>query len=150
MDPLPFRLMAPGQDVFEGLGVRSVSVKVEGLAHWSEGILTLEWSETQHIDEVSVTSVRSDVVVAPPLAIDIPVDVLAKATVVGGWWRPRLELRARYLDAFAHVPGAKPGRLELRIKLRDRGLAKELAADLEQSIVNHQLATAAERPAIEP
>lgn len=150
MDPLPFRLPVPGLDEIDGLDVTSISVKVEGLAHWSDGILTLEWSETQHIDEVSFSKVRSDVVVTPPLAIDIPIDVLAKATVAGGWWRPRLELRARYVDAFANLPGAKPGRVELRLKWRDRALARQMAAALATAITNHQLATAADRRAIAP
>ncbi len=133
-DPLPFKLSVAGHDDIDGLDVVSLSVKVDGMAHWSEGVLTLEWAETQYIDEVSLVSVRSEVVPQPPLAVDIPVEVLAGATVVGGWWRPRVELRARYLDTFAHIPGARPGRLSLRISRQDRALAKRLVAVLQSAI----------------
>lgn len=136
----------PGHDAIDGLEVVSVWVKVEGMAHWSDGVLTLEWSETQHIDEVSLSKVRSDVVAQSPLAIDISVDVLADATVLGAWWRPRVELRARYLDAFANVPGARPGRLILRIARRDRALAKRLVASLRAAIASHQLTATDEVP----
>ncbi len=134
IDPLPFTLSVAGHDDIDGLGVVSLSVKIDGMAHWSEGVLTLEWAETQYIDEVSIVSVRSEVVPQPPLAVDIPIDVLAGAVLAGGWWRPRVELRARYLDAFAHIPGARPGRVSLRIRRQDRALAKQLVALLQSAI----------------
>lgn len=140
LDPLPFRLPVPGHDDIDGLEVVSVSAKIDGLAHWADGVLTLEWAETQHIDEVSFARVRSDIVAQPPLAVDIPIDTLAGATVAGGWWRPRVELRARYLDAFANIPGARPGRVTLRIKRRDRALAKQLVAVLQSEIAGQALA----------
>ncbi|MEZ4456193.1 MAG: hypothetical protein R2882_06540 [Gemmatimonadales bacterium] len=141
MQPLPFRLAVPGIDDVEGLGARSVSIKVEGLAHWDGEQLTLEWVETHHIDEVSIERVRSEVVAQPSLILDVPMDVLASAGLLGGWWRPRVELRARYLSAFANVPGAKPGRLDLRIGYRHRPVARELVA-----LVNAAIAGAPELP----
>lgn len=140
LDPLPFRLPVAGHDDIDGLEVVSLSVKVDGLAHWSDGVLTLEWAETQHIDEVSFARVRSDIVAQPPLAVDIPIDALASATLAGRWWRPRVELRARYIDAFANIPGARPGRVTLRIKRRDRGLAKQLVDALQSELTSQSLA----------
>lgn len=135
MDPLPFTLRVRGHDAIEGLDVYSISVKVEGLAHWSDdAVLTVEWAETQHIDEVSFDRVRSDVVAQPPLAIDIPIDELAGAVVAGGWWRPRVELKGRYLDTFATLPGSRPGRAALWIRRRDRDRAKQLVAALVLAI----------------
>lgn len=134
MEPLPFRLPAPGLDDVSGLAVVSVTVRVEGLAHWTGEVLVLEWAETHHVDEVSFQKVRSDVVVQPSLTVDVPPAVLAGVEVTGGWWRPRLELRGRYLDLFVHIPGSRPGRLPLRIARRDRALARQLAAELNQAI----------------
>ncbi len=140
MDPLPFTLRVRGHDVIDGLDVFSISVKVEGMASWAPDTgLTLEWAETQHIDEVSFARVSSDVVSQPPLAIDIAVDELAGAAVLGGWWRPRLELKGRYLDTFTHVPGSEPGRVALWIRRRDRGLANQLAATLAHAIADRAL-----------
>ncbi len=134
MDPLPFRLPAPGLDDVSGTAVVSVTVKVEGLAHWTGEVLVLEWAETHHVDEVSLQKVRSDVVVHPSLTVDVPPAVLASVEVTGGWWRPRLELRGRYLDLFVNIPGSRPGRLPLRIARRDRDLARQLAAELNHAI----------------
>ncbi len=140
MDPLPFSLKVRGHDAIDGLDVYSISVKVEGMASWSDGAgLTLEWAETQHIDEVSFTTIRSDVVSEPPLAIDIAVDELAGAAVLGGWWRPRIELKGRYLDTFTNVPGSAPGRVVLWIRRRDRDLAKHLASLLTRAIADHPM-----------
>lgn len=135
MDPLPFTLRVRGHDVIEGLGAFSISVKVEGMASWADDTgLTLEWAETQYIDEMSFTRVSSDVVSQPPLAIDIAVDELAGAAVLGGWWRPRVEFKGRYLDTFTHVPGSQSGRVVLWIQRRDRHLAGQLALALTQAI----------------
>ncbi len=140
MDPLPFSLKVQGHDAIDGLDVFSISVKVEGMAYWSDSTgLTLEWAETQHIDEVSFTRVSSDVVAQPPLAIDIAVDELAAAAVLGGWWRPRMELKGRYLDTFTHVPGSQPGRVVLWIRRRDRDLAKQLASILTRAIADRPM-----------
>lgn len=140
MDSLPFTLRVRGHDVIDGLDVFSISVKVEGMASWADDTgLTLEWAETQHIDEVSFTRVRSDVVSQPPLAIDIAVDELAGVAVLGGWWRPRVELKGRYLDTFTHVPGSQPGRVALWIRRRDRNLANQLASALIQAIAGRPL-----------
>ena len=145
LDPLPFRLGVPGHDAVDGLEVVSISVKVEGLAYWAGGVLTLEWSETQHIDEVSFAAVRSDVVTQPPLAVDIEANQLSSALFKGGWWRPRIELRARYLNVFGDVPGSKPGRLLLRIARRDRALARLLVSQLTEAIANPQLSNPADQ-----
>lgn len=131
MLPLPFTLKVAGHDAIDGFDIVSVSVKVDGIAYWADGMLTLEWAETQHVDEVSLSAVKSDVRSQPPLAIDIPIEVLTRARLLGGWWRPRIELEARYIETFANIPGAKPGRLALFIKRRDRSLAADIIAELE-------------------
>ncbi|MGE0440359.1 MAG: hypothetical protein AB7L66_03700 [Gemmatimonadales bacterium] len=151
MQPLPFRLAVPGIDDVEGLGARSVAIKVEGLAHSDGEQLTLEWVETHHIDEVSIQRVRSEVVAQPGLILDVPTDVLASAACLGGWWRPRVEIRARYLSAFANVPGAKPGRLDLLIARRHRRQARELVALVSAAIAQApELPPASAPAALEP
>lgn len=136
---LPFRLSVPGLDTFDLQGVHSVSARIEGRAAWDGAVLTLEWAETQTIEEVSLLRVRDEQIKQPPLAVDVPASELLGAVVRGGWWRPVVELRPRYFNAFDAIPGAKPGRLELRIARRDRSMARRLVDELDRAIAHHQL-----------
>jgi hypothetical protein len=122
-EPVPFQLALPGRDTLGFEGARSVSYRVQGLLHFEEDAVTFEWSMTRHVEHVSLTRIRVDDEATPPELLDVPVAWIADARVTGGWWAPRLVLRARRLDAFDGVPGAGLGTIALRISRRDRTIA---------------------------
>jgi hypothetical protein len=122
-EPVPFQLALPGRDTLGFDGARSVSYRVHGLLHLEGDTFTFEWSTARHVEHVSLTRVHVDDHATPPELLDVPVTWIADARVTGGWWAPRLVLRARRLDAFDGVPGAEPGSVALRIARRDRAIA---------------------------
>ena len=129
-EPVPFHLPMPGRDSLGFDGARSVSFRIHGLLHFDGDTVTIEWSTTRHLEQVTLTRVRVEDDATPPELVDIAVEWIADARVTGGWWAPRLILRARRLDAFAEVPGAQPGSLSLPILRRDRAIAAAMAAAL--------------------
>lgn len=126
-EPVPFRVSMPGSDTLGLEGARSVSVRVEGLLRVEGASLRVEWRIVRHVEQVSLTSIDVNDESTPIESIDIPIDEIADARLTGGWWAPRLRMRARKLDAFDGVPGAGPGTIMLRIARRDRRLATTLA-----------------------
>ena len=130
LNPLPFRLKLPDEEAIGLGGVKSVSYRVDGLLHLSDQSLTLEWSGTQTTEQVSFEKIGTDVDELPEDWLELPIEQIAGARVIGGWWRPRLELRARRLNAFEGVPTARGATLCLRIHLRDRGMAQEMAEEI--------------------
>jgi hypothetical protein len=125
-EPLPFHLPLPGRDTLGLDGARSESYRLHGLLHCDGEILTFEWSTVAHVEQVSLLSVDVDDHTSPTEFWDVPVHRIAEVRISGGWWAPRLELRARSLDAFDGVPGAELGTITLRFRRRDRALAAAL------------------------
>jgi len=150
IDPLPFRLRVPGQDVIDSEGVWSISYRGEGLLHLDGATLTLEWAATRTTERVAVTGVGTDVEHSPIGTLELPVDWIIGVRLRGGWWWPRLELRARRLDAFDGFPGSKPGMITLKIRRRDRDHAAALVAaiDIERAAVS--LPTERDEPRLGP
>jgi hypothetical protein len=109
-------------------GIRSVSYQLHGLLHLEADVATFEWSTVRHSERVSLTSVKVEDDASEPELIEIPAAWIADATLQGRWWRPRLVLRGRRLDAFDGVPGAGPGTVTLRVRRRDRALAGAMVA----------------------
>jgi hypothetical protein len=132
--PLPFRLAAPGRDTIDLEGIKSVSYRADGLLHLNEHGITLEWTETRTIDEVSLENIGTNVDAFAADGLELPMSRLAGAWVVGGWWWPRLELRARGLEDFQDIPGVRGVTLGLRIHRRDRDLARALARAIEAAV----------------
>ena len=130
VEPVPFHLPLPGRDTLGLDGARSVSYRILGLLHLDGQITTFEWSTTRHSERVSLTGVSVNDDETPLELLDVPVAWIADATLAGGWWRPRLVLRGRRLDAFDGVPGAGLGTVSLRVRRRDRPLAEAMAAAL--------------------
>lgn len=130
--PLPFRLRVPGQDVIDTEGVWSISYRGEGLLHLGEETLTFEWATTRRTERVAITGVGTDVEHSPIGTLEVPVDWITGARLRGGWWWPRLELRARRLDAFEGFPGGRPGVVTLKIRRRDREQAREMIAAIDR------------------
>jgi len=130
INPLPFRIKVPGHDTIGAEGVVSISIKLEGLLHLNEKELLLEWTATRTVESVSLEGVRDEVDQSPVGSCEIPLSDILEASVRGGWWAPRLELRARSLEAFEDIPTAENGIAKLRIRRSDRQHAKGLCAGI--------------------
>ncbi|HEX5635076.1 MAG TPA: hypothetical protein VFX50_17655, partial [Gemmatimonadales bacterium] len=129
-DPLPFRLKSPDKDSFALDGIASVSSRIDGLLQLTEAGVLLEWRETRTTDRVSFERIGTDVEELPTQWLELPFERIAGAWVIGGWWRPRMELRARGLDDFAGVPGSRGVTQVLQLHRRDRALALAMAAEI--------------------
>ncbi|UCG87748.1 MAG: hypothetical protein JSW71_04150 [Gemmatimonadota bacterium] len=133
IEPLPFRLRVPGEDVIDFKGIQSVSYRVEGLLHLVDDTLEFEWSATEKTERVSFAKIGTEVDRSPIGRLEVPAGWLAEVRLHSSWWRPRLVLRARRLDAFDGMPGAKPGAIVLRIRRRFREQAEAFVAAVEQA-----------------
>jgi hypothetical protein len=132
LDPLPFRLSVPGLDRIDLRGARSVSWKLAGLLHHEGDQLVFEWAGTRTTEGLTLSGPVNRVEPVEPEAFEVPIEWVAEAWLVGGWWWPRFVVRARRLDAFDGIPGAGPGRVAVRIHPRHRELARAMAAEINR------------------
>lgn len=130
LNPLPFRVSVPGRDTLDLELIESVSSRIDGLLHLRSNGVRLEWQETETREQVSLERVGTDVQRFELQPLELPYERIAGAWVIGGWWWPRLELRARSFTDLEGVPGARGITLMLRIQRRDRALARAVAAEL--------------------
>jgi len=108
-------------------GIESVSHRADGILRVTEQGVALEWTEVQTVQQVSLDRVGTDVNELPPEWLELPSERFAGAWLVGGWWSPRLDLRAREIEDFEGVPGVRGVTLSLQIHRRDRPLARAIA-----------------------
>ena len=134
LQPLPFKLSATGRDSMGLDGIESVSYQSDGLLHLTDTGLLLEWTETRTSEKVSLERIGTDVTTFEPELLELPFERLAGAWVIGGWWWPRLELRAATLDDLAGAPGARGVTLVLKIHRRDRETARAIAAEVQARV----------------
>lgn len=134
LNPLPFRLSPTGRDTLALEGIESVSYRFDGFLRLADQSVTLEWSGTRTTEQVSLDKIGTDVDEFPLEWLEVPFRRLAAAWVIGGWWWPRLELRARGVEDFDQVPAARGITLRLRIRRRDRGLARAIASEIEARV----------------
>lgn len=139
LDPLPFRLKRPGWDSVGFSGIESVSHRADGTLRVTEQGVRLEWAEVQTVEQVSLDRVSTDVNELPPEWLELPSERIAGAWLVGGWWAPRLDLRARETGDFEGVPGVRGVTLSLRIHRRDRPLAGAIAQAIASRLEARQL-----------
>lgn len=132
VDPLPFRIRVPGYDAFDTQGILSITIKLEGLLTVSDELVVLEWKATRQIESVSLGGITDEVDESPVGRCEIPVDMILEARLRGSWWSPRLELRAKRLDAFEGIPTAQSGIAKLRIRRNDRDRARAVCAAIEK------------------
>ncbi len=133
LDPIPFRIRVPGHDSIDTRGVVSITIKLEGLMSLMEDVISLEWTATRQIESVSVSGVHEETDESPVGRREIPLSVILGARLRGGWWSPRLELRARTLDAFEGIPTANQGVAKLRLRRSDRKHARVLCIAIENA-----------------
>jgi hypothetical protein len=120
-------------------GIESVSHRADGILRLTEQGVTLEWAEVQTVQQVSLERVGTDVNELPPDWLELPSERIAGAWLVGGWWSPRLDLRARGMEDFEGVPGVRGVTLGLRIHRRDRPLASAIARAIASRVEARQL-----------
>ena len=133
VNPLPFRISVPGYDSIDSQGVVSISIRLEGLLYVLDDVVSLEWTATRKVESVSLSGIRDEVDQSPVGACDIPLKLILEARLRGGWWAPRLELRATRLEAFEGIPTAQNGTAKLRIRRRDRENARSICAAIESA-----------------
>jgi hypothetical protein len=131
---LPFRLKVPGVDEFRDFKAVSMSYKFRGQLHILEHGVRIEWGGTASVEEVGTIEVRDDKVHLPDESLDVAFASLYRAQLLGGWWRPRVELQARELAALAIVPSSEAGLVRLWIGRGDRGLAQRMADEINAGI----------------
>jgi len=133
MVPLPFRLRVPGRDLSVDDTVAWTTFRLNGLLRFDGRGLRLEWSGTGAVDAVTGVEVRSETVVLPVEHVEIALNHIRSVRLLGGWWRPTLEITTNDLTSLAQVPGSEGGRVRLRFARRDRPLAIALVATILQS-----------------
>jgi hypothetical protein len=131
IDPLPFRFRVPGQETLDSTGISSISYRGQGLLHLEGGFLAFEWRTARKTQRIDGSGVATDVEHSPIGTLEVPVDWIVGARLRGGWWWPRLELRAQKLDAFDGFPGKHPDVVRLKIRRRDREHARRFVAAIE-------------------
>ena len=140
LDPLPFRLRPTGSDTIGFEGIESVSYRLNGLLRLAKQSVTLEWTGTRTTEQVSLDKFGTDVDELPLQWFELPFGRIAGAWVIGGWWAPRLELRARGHDDLNGMPSKRGVTLRLRIHRRDRDLARAIASEIEARVAATVLA----------
>jgi hypothetical protein len=133
---LPFKLKVPGKDQFTGFNAVSTSFRFHGLLRLAADELTIEWSGEAQVQEVGALTVRDDRLPLPQEQIVVPVNRLFKATLAGGWWRPRLLVQARELGLLSMVPSETHGAVQFWYARADRDAALALASALQSGIAS--------------
>jgi hypothetical protein len=96
--------------------------------------MTIEWAGVAQVQDVGGLTIRDDRLALPDERITIPVSHLHRATLVGGWWRPRLSLQAKVLGALSLVPSEEHGTVQLWYARADRAAALAMTAALSTAI----------------
>jgi hypothetical protein len=131
---LAFTLKVPGRDEFRDFRAVSTSFRCEGRLTLEGEALTIEWGGEARVQEVGLLTLADDRVTMPDEWLTVSVGELDRATLEGGWWRPRLALFERRRGALAAVPSASLGAVQCWIARRDRDQARTFAAALTDVI----------------
>ena len=137
--PLAFRIGVPGADTLDDRGIRSVGYRLEGLLRLVDATLVFEWAATRTTESVSFAGVKTETDRSPIGALEVPVERITTVRRRGGWWAPRLELRASEIDAFDALPGARPASIRLKIRRRDRAHADAMALAIDLALADGRL-----------
>ena len=133
---VPFALALPKESNVARGQVLSKSYQVRGVARLEGDRLTLEWSGSIEITEVSGASVRTLRESVPAQRLVLPMARIASIELRGRWWRPFIELRATGVRPLDLVPSAVAGRVVLRLARRDRQAAAELVSQVQLAMAD--------------
>ena len=131
---LDFRLKLPGTDILSGLNATSTSFQVRGTLRIEGSLLVVEWGGAVRVQEVGPLTVRDEREWLPDERLLVPLLDLEMAEVVGGWWWPRLTVHANTPGALAEIPSAVDDVVKFWYGMRDRAIARALAADINDAI----------------
>lgn len=138
---LPFRLKVPGKDEVKDFIASSISYRFHGRL-WLEGPdLHLQWTGEAHVQEAGALEARDEKLALPTEELIVPVIALYRATLDGGWLRPRLTLQARALRALSIVPSEEGGTVKCWIARRERHSAAAMAEAINQAIAASEITT---------
>lgn len=140
LNPLPFRLHPTGRDTIGLEGIASVSYRLSGFLRLADQGVALEWTGTRTTEQVSLDRIGTDLDELPLERFELPFGRIAGAWVIGGWWRPRFELRAWGSADLNGVPSTRGVTLPLRIHRRDRSLARAVALEITERVAVAELA----------
>jgi hypothetical protein len=115
-------------------GIASVSWQLTGWLRLDDEGVTLELTGTRTTQQVSLDKIGSDVHEMPLDRFELPFGRISGAWLLGGWWRPRLELRTRSDDDLKGLPAVRGVSLALRVHRRDRELACTVASEIEARV----------------
>lgn len=106
---LPFKLKVTGSDEFKDFVAISTSYRFQGLLTLENEELRIQWAGTAHVQEVETIDVRDEKIPLPDEELILPVRELYRAKLAGGWWRPRVMIQARTINALQMVPSEDHG-----------------------------------------
>lgn len=141
---LPFRLKVPGKDEFEGVSAVSTTFRVHGFLRFDGYMLSVEWGGEIAIEEVGITKISDTTEPLQDERIDLPIADIHRASLTGGWFRPRLELQARRLGALSYIPSEKLGVVKFWYDRSERFAAIEMV-----NALNDAIASGGNRPLID-
>jgi hypothetical protein len=130
---LPFKLKVPGSDEFKSFAAVSTSYRFHGFLRLDHESLTIEWGGVAQRQEVGI-DVRDEKIALPDEQLVVPLSALYRARLAGGWWRPRLEVQARQVNALAFVPSEDHGTVAFWYARSDGRLAHAFATELSHAI----------------
>lgn len=130
--PVPFSFRLPRRNRLGTEGAQTVDRQVRGLIHFTGKALIIEWITTETTRRLTLKGLRTEVDDLPLETLEIPIRAVVEVKVEGGWWRPRVVIRAERKGLFEGVPGASAQQLELRIARGDREIAEQLCAEVER------------------
>jgi len=142
MVPLRFRLKVPGTDLSAGGTAAWSTFRIHGMASLDGEALRLEWTGIGTIDSVTGTEVQGETVTLPIDSLTIPLQALRTVRLLGGWWRPRLEITANDLSVLRSVPGEEGARVTLWLVRGDRRLAASLVDAVRTAVARLRGASA--------
>jgi hypothetical protein len=133
MPSLPFTLRLPDKDAYSLSQLTSTKYRFHGRMRLTGEVLLIEWSGTAVVEEVGLLGVTEETVTLPHESLALPVEGIAAVRLLGGWWRPRVEITGSDLESLRLVPSEDGGRVCFWIARSDRARATELVGRLDRA-----------------
>jgi len=128
---VPFRTKLPS-DWTSGTEVVFTERRVDGILRLSGDELVLELRVTEDVTTVSGSAgYQKDKKASDVAELAVPLSRIVSTKLRKWWWGPRLTVVTDSMRLFEDVPGAAPGRLDLRIARRDAPMAEMLVNEVE-------------------
>ena len=133
---VPFALKLPEELSGTRGRMLTKAYQVRGVARLEGDRLTLEWSGSIEITEVSGGDVRKLRESVPAQRLLLPLTRIASIVLHGRWWRPYILLRASGVRPLDLVPTASRGAVQLCLARRDRRAAEALVSEVARAMAD--------------